>query len=317
MASGAPRPLPQPRLDGLTLLMLLLPPLFWAGNFIVGRAMRDAVPPIALAVDRWLIALLCLLPFAWRALRREWRHYWPHRWPILGVSLTGVAAFNVLVYLGLHSTSAANGMLLNSFIPLLVVGLGALLYHQPLGWRQGLGILISFAGVLTIVGRGQWAVLAGLAVAPGDLLVFLATVCWALYTLWLRLIPPQLDRLALMLVQIVLALLLLLPLLLWERQTGARPHWTPDALLAIGYIGLFPSVLAFLLYSGAVARVGAARASLFIHLIPVFGTLLSVLLLDEALHAYQLAGMTAIFAGVACANLSCPTPAPHPTKENL
>ncbi|GAA4499819.1 DMT family transporter [Pseudaeromonas paramecii] len=314
MASGVPRP--HTRLDGLTLLMLLLPPLFWAGNFIVGRAMRDAVPPIALSFDRWVIALICLLPFAWQALRREWRHYWPYRWPILGVSVTGVCAFNVLVYLGLHSTSAANGMLLNSFIPLLVAGLGALLYRQRLGWAQGLGILISFAGVLTIVSRGQWAVLAGLQVAHGDLLVFLATVCWALYTLWLRLIPPQLDRLGLMLVQIVLALILLLPLLLWERHTGAVPHWNREALLAIGYIGIFPSVLAFLLYSGGVARVGAARASLFIHLIPVFGALLSVLLLDESLHLYQLAGMTAIFAGVACANLSRPMPAPHPTKEN-
>ncbi len=291
-------------LDGIGLVILLLPPLFWAGNFIVGRAMRDTVPPMALSFDRWLIAFFCLLPFAWRACRRDWPRYWQCRWHVLGVSLTGVTAFNVLVYIGLQSTSAANGMLLNSFIPLLIAGIATVLYRQRISSNQLWGIVISFAGVLVIVSHGDWQSLISLSFSKGDALIFLATVCWAFYTLWLKEIPADINRRGLMLVQIVITLLFLLPLLLWEQSAGRHPSWNMQSLLAIGYIGVFPSVLAFMLYGAGITRVGAARASLFIHLIPVFGAVLSLVLLHEPLHGYQFLGMTAIFLGVSCANRS-------------
>lgn len=293
---------PAKPLDLPGLVILLLPPFFWAGNFIVGRAMRDTVPPLALSFDRWLVAFFCLLPFAWCACRQDWRRYWQCRWHVLGVSLTGVAAFNVLVYFGLQSTSAANGMLLNSFIPLLIAGIGTVLYRQRLSSNQLWGILISFAGVLVIVSHGDWRALVSLRFSKGDAIIFLATVCWAFYTLWLKEIPADIDRRGLMLVQIVIALLFLLPLLLWEQSAGRQAIWNTQSLLAVAYIGIFPSVLAFMLYGAGIARVGAARASLFIHMIPVFGAILSLLLLHEPLHGYQFLGMGAIFLGVGCAN---------------
>lgn len=285
-----------------TLLTLVLPPLFWAGNFIVGRSVRDTVPPMALVFDRWILALVCLLPFAWRPFRRELPLYWRHRWHLVGVSVTGVAAFNALVYIGLQSTSAANGLLLNSFIPLLIAAIGALLYRQKLLPAQWLGILISFGGVLVIVAHGSWQTLATMQIARGDGFVFVATICWAFYTLWLKEIPAEIDRRGLMLAQILIALPLLLPFLIFEQHSGHHVIWNAQAMLAIGYIGVFPSVLAFMLYGAAVARVGAARAGLFIHLIPVFGALLSVALLGEPIHAWQIAGMLVIFTGVFCAN---------------
>jgi len=297
-------------LDSAALLMLILPSLFWAGNFIVGRAMRNTVPPMALAFDRWIIAAICLLPFAWRAARHDLTRYWQHRWHVLGASATGVAAFNVLVYFGLQTTSAANGMLLNSFIPLLIAAIGLVFYGQRLTRLQLLGILVSFAGVVVIVAHGSWQVLASLAISGGDGIVFIATVCWAFYTIWLKQIPPEIDRRGLMLVQIVVALIMLLPFWLWERATGHFPIWNSESLMAIGYIGIFPSVLAFLLYGAGVVRVGAARAGLFIHLIPVFGAVLSVVLLHEPVHLYQLAGMLTIFLGVICANIRTAAPAP-------
>lgn len=282
--------------------MLALPPLFWAGNFIVGRAMRDTVPPMALSFYRWVIALICLLPFAWPAFKRDVRHYWALRWTVLGVSLTGVAAFNVLVYIGLQSTSAANGMLLNSFIPLLIAALGALFYHERLKLGQWSGMLLSLCGVFIIVSHGSWQALVSLSVARGDLIVFIATVCWAFYTLWLRQIPAAIDRRGLMLVQILIGLVVLLPLYVWEWQQGNVAHWNTYSLLAVGYVGIFPSVVAFMLYGAGVMRVGAAKAGLFIHLIPFFGALLSVVVLREALHLYQLVGMLAILSGVVWVN---------------
>lgn len=288
--------------DWLAWVMLALPPLFWAGNFIVGRAMRDTVPPMALSFYRWLIALVCLLPFAWPAFKRDARHYWRVRWTLLGVSLTGVAAFNVLVYIGLQSTSAANGMLLNSFIPLLIAALGALLYRERLTLGQWSGMLLSLCGVIIIVSHGSWQALVSLSVARGDLIVFIATVCWAFYTLWLRQIPAAIDRRGLMLAQILIGLVALLPLYVWEWLQGNVAAWNMHSLLAVGYVGIFPSVVAFMLYGAGVMRVGAARAGLFIHLIPLFGALLSVVVLREALHLYQLVGMLAILSGVVWVN---------------
>lgn len=288
--------------DWLAWVMLALPPLFWAGNFIVGRAMRDTVPPMALSFYRWLIALVCLLPFAWPAFKRDARHYWRVRWILLGVSLTGVAAFNVLVYIGLQSTSAANGMLLNSFIPLLIAALGALLYSERLTLGQWSGMLLSLCGVVIIVSHGSWQALVSLSVARGDLIVFIATVCWAFYTLWLRQIPAAIDRRGLMLAQILIGLVALLPLYVWEWLQGNVAAWNMHSLLAVGYVGIFPSVVAFMLYGAGVMRVGAARAGLFIHLIPLFGALLSVVVLREALHLYQLVGMLAILSGVVWVN---------------
>lgn len=172
--------------DWAGIAMLTLPPLFWAGNFIVGRAMRDTVPPLALSFDRWVIAFCCLSPFAWRAMLRDLPRYREFFWRLLGLAATGVAAFNVLVYFGLQSTSAANGMMLNSFIPLLIAGIGALFYRQRLTPAQIAGFIVSFFGVTLIVSHGDPRTLASQGLSQGDALVFIATVCWAFYTLWLR-----------------------------------------------------------------------------------------------------------------------------------
>lgn len=149
------------------LLLLLPPPLFWAGNFIVGRAMHEAVPPFALSMWRWIIAFLLLLPFAAPAMRRDLPRYWQHRWTILGVSLSGVFSFNTLIYLGLRTTTAANALLLNSFIPILVVLFGALFFGQVIRRVQVAGLLISLLGVLTIVLQGDWYRLASFSFCQG------------------------------------------------------------------------------------------------------------------------------------------------------
>ncbi|WP_454691200.1 DMT family transporter [Achromobacter aloeverae] len=283
---------------------LLLPSLFWAGNFIAGRAMRDAVTPMTLALGRWLIALACLLPFAWRGMRRDARRYLAHRWLILGTAVTGVAAFSSLVYVGLHTTTASNGLLLNSLIPLLIVLAGAVFYRQRLTLGQGMGLALSFAGVLTLVLQGQWTQWRQVSLVPGDGILLVAMVCFAFYTLWLRQLPPELDRLGLTATQIAVAILVLLPFWLAERAGGTRTEWTLASGAALAYVGIFPSVGAYLLYTRAVQHFGPARAGLSIHLIPVFGVVLSALLLHERLHAWHAAGIAAIAAGLVCSNLA-------------
>ncbi|KAF1022710.1 MAG: hypothetical protein GAK37_03340 [Pseudomonas sp.] len=127
-------------------LPLVLPPLFWAGNFVVGRAVRGDVPPMTLAFCRHLIALLCLLPFCWGAMRREALQYWQIRWQLVRVALAGLGGFNLFIYLGLHSTTAANALLLNSTIPVLILLFGAVFYGQTLRLPQVAGMLVSCVG---------------------------------------------------------------------------------------------------------------------------------------------------------------------------
>lgn len=285
------------------LLILILPPMFWAGNFVVGRAVNGVIPPLTLSFGRWLIALLCILPFAWQTMRRDRLRYLNIRWQLLLISAIGVGAFNTLIYTGLTTTTATNALLLNSFIPILIVLFGALFYHQHLSLRQGIALLTSFSGVLIIVSQGQWQRLSSLSFSQGDLIIFSAMVCWALYTLWLRRIPADIDRIGLMGMQILIGVILLLPLFVWEYLSGQTiRHFDGEVAAAFAYVGIFPSVLAYLLYNLGVDRAGAARAGLFIHLMPAFGAMLSVLFLGEQLHIYQVFGIGAIFAGIILAS---------------
>ncbi|TKD14434.1 DMT family transporter [Rhodobacter capsulatus] len=281
--------------------VLALPPLFWAGNFIVARASRGEWPPVALSFGRWSIALVALLPFAWPYLRRDWPLYRRYFLRILLLTLPGVAAFNSLVYWGLQTSTATNGMLLNSTIPLLIMALGALFWGQRLGLWAILGLIVSTLGVAVVILQGSWERAAALDFARGDLIIFAAMVAWALYTMGLKTFPPEVNRIGLLAVQIALALPILAPFLAFEIASGRVPVWTPPSIAALVYIGIVPSVLAYLFYTKAVEMAGPARAGQFIHLLPVYGAILSAALLHEPLHLYHAAGFGLILTGIVLA----------------
>lgn len=281
-------------------LIFLTPPLLWAGNVIVARAVRHDIAPISLAVGRWLIAFSVLLPFVWRGMRRDWPLYRQHARLVFATAITGMAAFNTFVYIGLHHTTSTNALLLNSCIPVLIMLIGATFYGQRMNALQILGLLLSFIGIATIVLQGSWQRLISLSANLGDVWIFAAALCWACYTIWMKKIPAQLDRGALMATQILIGLCILLPLAIAEQWHSNAPlQLNTRTLSALAYIGLLPSVLAYFCYTAAIARFGAARAGLCIHLMPVFGTLLAVVFLNEQPQAHHFIGITAIFAGIA------------------
>lgn len=281
--------------------VLALPPLFWAGNFIVARYARGDWPPVSLAFGRWVIALIALWPFAWPHLRRDAPLYRRHFWRILGISLPGVVMFNTLIYWGLQTTPATNGMLLNSTIPLLILALGALFWGQRLSLWAIAGLCVSTLGVAVVILQGSMARAVALDFARGDLVIFAAMIAWAFYTIGLKLFPPEVNRIGLLAVQIIVALPILMPFLALELWFGRMPVFTPGALAALAYIGIVPSVLAYLFYTRAVALAGPARAGQFIHLIPVYGAVLSAAFLHEPLHLYHAAGFGLILAGIVLA----------------
>ncbi|MEY4592965.1 MAG: hypothetical protein RIR18_1860, partial [Pseudomonadota bacterium] len=229
-------------------VLLTLTALFWSINVVLAKAMNAALPPMALSVGRWGIALVLLLPFG---APRAWtqRHLLLSHWRrILILGLTGIGMYNTLVYVGLQSTTATHSVLLNSLIPIFIILLGGLFFAQPMHGRQITGIGISFVGVLTIVSEGNPLHLLTIGINPGDGIILLAMLTWALYTLVLRGLPAGIDRLGLLTVLMVVGLLALLPFLAMEVADGRVAELTLPSLLTLLYIGTFPSIVAMIFY---------------------------------------------------------------------
>ena len=278
-------------------LLLTLTVLFWSGNMVVGRGLRDAVPPMSLAFARWSLALLLTLPFAWPHLKAL-RGMTQKQWGILAVlGVLGVGAYNTLAYVALVHTTATNAALLNSFIPIAIIAISWFLGHRAT-LVESRGVGVSVVGVMAIVSRGDLAVLAGLSLNVGDLWMLAAVLSWALYTLGLRWRPVGLHPMALLATLTVIGLMVLAPLAWWELASGASLHLSPSALAGVAYTGIFPAFLGYVFYNRAVGEVGASRAGLFIHLMPAFSTILAALFLGEVPRAYHFFGIALILTGI-------------------
>ena len=282
-------------------LLLLAPPLFWSGNFVIGRAVHGVVPPVALAFWRWAGAFAIALPFAWPHLRRDFPILRRHWAMTVLLSVTGVAAFNTMVYVGLQSTTALNAILLQSVLPLCIIAWVAVLFGERPGPMQTFGILVSLAGVATIAGQGSLRTLAALSFNPGDLWVLGAVVSYAFYSALLRKRAPV-HQLSFLVARFALGTLVLVPFYAAELAGGRFIEWSAPALLAIVYVAIFPSFLAYLAFNRGVELIGAGRAGQYVHLMQVFGTILAVVFLGELFHVYHGIGIALIAAGLVLAN---------------
>lgn len=279
-------------------LSLILVMLFWAGNSIIGRAVRADIPPFTLAFLRWSLAFVLLLPVALRplivdraALRAGWK-------TVLILGLLGVAGFNGFLYLGLHHTNASNALLLQAAVPAGVLIADRALFGQAATRARMFGVLLSTAGVVFVVAGGEIATLTGLRLGAGEMLVLAAVICWSLYTSLLRR-KPAVHPLSLLAATFLIGALSMAPLAIAEWRAGNWPHAQPDVVAGIVYVAIFPSIFSYLLFNRAVERIGAGPAGQMISLMPLFGALIAAAVLDEPLHGYHLVGMGLIFGGIA------------------
>ncbi len=278
-------------------LLLTLAVLFWSGNFIVARALRTEIPPVGLAFWRWALASVLVFFLASPHLRRDRSRMRGH-WPILLLlSVLGVTAFNTLVYLGLQRTIALNAFLMQSLMPVLIVGMSYLVFQERITPKQGLGVALSLTGALTIIARGDPGVLLSFSVNRGDILVLIAVVCYALYSVLLRKRPP-IHPLSLLAVTFAAGTAILLPFYLWETLVAGRFPVNGPVLLAVGYVAVFPSIVSYFCFNRGVELAGANRAGLFLHLMPVFGSIMAMLFLGESLEWFHGVGIAAIALGI-------------------
>ena len=290
-------------------LLLTLTALFWSGNIVLGRAIRADVPPLALAFWRWVVSLLLTLPLALPHLRRQWpllRRAWK---PVVVLGLLGVGTYNTFAYIALQYTPATNVVLLNSVIPVATISLAALFLKQRLRRVQWAGVLLSLSGVAAIVSRGDFTALAGMRLNVGDLWMLGAIFAWAVYTLGLQWRPEGVHPMLMLAAFVVVGLLALAPAYAWEIAQGRLILVTSGALGGIAYTGVFPGFIGYIFYNRAVGEVGASKASLFIHLMPVFGTLLAALFLAEIPRPYHYAGIALIISGIYLTTAAAPAAA--------
>jgi len=278
-------------------ILLIIATILWGGNFVIGRAVATEISPFTLAFLRWSVALLFFYPFIHKTLARDLpliRKSWPI---VIAMSLTGVAAFNTLVYVGLHYTTAINASLMNATTPILIFILSFLFLKIRLTKIQVIGALISLLGVLSIISNGSIKTLLQLSFNKGDLIVFVAIICWSVYSLLVKQYAQSLPGNTTFFITIVIGTIMLLPFFMYDITSATSTvHWSFQTVGAIFYTGIFASIVAFLFWNTGVVRIGPNSAGIFLNFIPVFATVFAVLFIGETLHISQaIGGALAIF----------------------
>ena len=291
------------RLSLGTVFLLTMPPLLWSANSVIGRMINDQVPPVTLNLLRWLVALVLLLPLAHRMLRPD-SLLWVHWRRYLFLGLLGVACYNTFQYLALRTTTPINVTLVASSSPVFMLALGSLLYGQQVRRDQLIGAAMSIVGVVLVMCRGDWRLLAQVQFVEGDVFVLIATAAWAWYSWQISL--PERDPSEIrnhwanfLMAQVVMGLVWsgLFSAAEWTL-TDAHIHWSWPVVAALLYIGIGPAILAYRCWGLGVQRVGPNIAGFFSNLTPVFAAVLSSLVLGELPQWYHLAAFVLIVGGI-------------------
>ena len=281
-----------------TYAAMTLTALLWSTNFIIGRAVRGDVSPVAMNFLRWAIALLILVPITLRDLQAHRATLMRH-WKLIALlGFTGIAAFQTLSYVALTTTTALNTILLLALAPLAIVAVSWLALGERVTRVQTLGLGISLVGAAVLILHGDPATLAEMRFNAGDLWMLLAVVLWAVYSVLLRRRPAEVPPLALHTMSVAAGTLWMLPAFGWQAMHGSALPSSLAVWMAVGFIAVFSSVLAHGLWVRGVATIGPNRAGVFIHLIPVFGAVLAITFLGEELAAYHAAGAALALCGI-------------------
>lgn len=282
----------------LPIIALSLSSLFWSGNFIVGRAMRDDMQALTLNYWRWLIALLFLLPFTIRIVRQHFQIIAQHLKFVVILAITGIAGFHLCVYQALHTTTAINALLFLSISPLMIIAGSRLLFKDRIKPGQAAGILVSLTGVVVLLTHGELQRLLSLSFNRGDIWMLIAVLLWSTYSVILKHKPPELAQLILLNSTVAVGVILMTPFYLIISTDFPGFDLNLPNLGGLLYISIFASLLAYFCWNYGVSRLGPNTAGSFLHLMPLFGAILSVLFLGEGIQYYHLAGAMFIAGGL-------------------
>lgn len=284
---------------------LAITSLFWGGNSVAGKMAVGHVSPMMLTTLRWMVALAVILALMTPQIRRDWNKIREHWLQLLAYGAVGFTMFNAFLYSAVKYTSAINAVILQAGIPMLIFLFNFVLFRMKASVAQVIGFTVTLIGVLITAAHGDLASLLQLQFNFGDALMILACIVYAAYTVALRW-KPNMHWQSFIAAPAFGALLSAIPLLIWEFSDGSAI--IPDATgwVIVIYAAIFPSLMSQVLYVRGVEMIGANRAGLFINAIPVFGTLLSVLLVGETFHPFHLVALLLVLGGIAIAERGRP-----------
>ena len=279
-------------------LLLTLAVSFWSGNVIIARLLHNDISAIALSSGRWWLATLILLPFVWQHLRKDAALLIKHWRYITLMGLLGISLFNTLLYQSAQTTTSNNIALIQTTTPAMIVLLAIFLYREKPGMLAMTGVVLSISGAVLVVAQGQWSVLYEMNFVRGDLLMMIANLVYAFYSVLLRKMP-DIHPSAFLGGTFISGSLLLLPFFLWDMTLHPLPEVNSTLAYSLLYVAIFPSIIAYLFWNRGVALVGASLSGFFICLIPVFTAVLAAVFLNETLLWYHFIGLILIVLGFA------------------
>ena len=289
--------------NNLAYLLLILTTLFWSGNFIVGKAASIyQIPPFSLNFYRWLFAFLILLPFTIKEILANKKYILDNIGFFIILGITSITIFNSIVYYSLYYTQVISGVLMISTIPVWIMFIASILNIEKTNLFQIIGVILSLTGVLFIITKADIELIKSLNFNKGDLSMVVAMFSWATYSALLRKKTYEVSQIALLEVIIICGLLFLIPVYFIEMSLGNSITISKPFILTLSYVVLFPGILAFLFWIKGIAIIGANRAGVFLHLMPIFGALMAMIIFGEKFMFYHFLGAIFIIAGITLSN---------------
>jgi len=288
----------------LAVILLIASSFFWSGNFLSGKvAFLSNLTPFKLSFFRWLLALIILLPFTYTQILKDINYYKNNILLMTIIAILGVTIFNSFTYISLQTTMVINSTLMASVAPVMMIGFSWLIFRTKTTKLQLAGIILSLLGAFSIILKGNFNNLYNLYFTPGDLWMLAAVISWCLYSVLLRKIDKSTSQLANLQVMIIIGIVFIFPFYIIESfNTSYLPSSRIDFAI-IGYVAIFAGIVAFFSWNKGVSIIGPNRASLFLHLIPVFSSLWALLFLNEKFAFFHLIGVLFILSGIILSNM--------------
>ena len=286
-------------------LLLILTTFFWSGNFIVGKAASFYdIPPFSLNFYRWLFAGLILLPFTFKEIISKKKYIFNNLGFFILLGITSITIFNSTVYYSLYYMQVISGVLMISTIPVWIMFISSILGIEKTNKFQITGVILSLLGVVFIITKSDIDVIKNLDFNKGDLIMSVGMFSWALYSALLKKKKYEISQISLLEIVIILGLIFLIPIYLLEIKVGNPLVINKPFLLTLFYVVLFPGLASFFFWIKGISIIGANRAGVFLHLMPIFGTLMAMIIFREKFMFYHFFGAIFIIAGITLSNKS-------------
>ena len=289
--------------NNLAYLLLVLTTLFWSGNFIVGKAASIyEIPPFSLNFYRWLFAGIILLPFTFKEILKKKNYIFENIGFFIILGISSITIFNSAVYYSLYYMQVISGVLMISTIPVWIMFISSILGIEKTNKFQIFGVILSLLGVLFIITKSDLNLIKNLDFNKGDLIMASGMFAWALYSALLKKKTYEISQITLLEVVIIIGLLFLVPIYFLEMKLGNPLIVDKPFILTLSYVVLLPGLASFFFWIKGISIIGANRAGVFLHLMPIFGSLMAIILFNEKFMFYHLLGAIFIIAGISLSN---------------